>query len=156
MKGISAVIATIMLVAITVGIIILLNVWFPSLFSSQTETIEESSDVFAKCVTSTLDIEQVRYTSGSRLVNVTATSTGSEVLKNVTISIVGSGLSTISYKLYNVSGDDLLPGTTFALSVNTTNGATVPPELVTVSGFCQSKSIVTDTCKAGESCMKPT
>jgi hypothetical protein len=43
----------------------------------------------------------------------------------------------------------------FAASVNTTGGALVPPEIVSVSGICQGQYAVSSSCKFGEACMKP-
>lgn len=157
MKGISPVIATILLIAITVSVVVLVNIWFPGLIGSQQETIESSSTEFTSCASSHIEITEVRYpSSGSpRIVNVTIGSSGSENLKNITIVVVGGGASTATYKYYNASGDDLIPGLSFATTVNTTGGASLPPEIVTASGFCRTSYVVTDDCKAGESCMKP-
>jgi flagellin-like protein len=157
MKGISPVIATILLVGITVGVIIIVNIWFPGLIGSQTETIETSSESFTKCAATTLNIDSAKYysTGTSRIVNVTITTSGSQNLKNVTITVAGAGGSTVSTKFYNQTGDDLVPGLNFATSINvTSNVSSLPPEIVTVAASCQQTFIITDTCKSGESCMR--
>lgn len=157
MKGISPVIATILLIAITVSVVVLVNVWFPGLIGSQQETIESSSSDFTQCASSNLEVVQARYlASGSpSIINVTVGSSGSQNLKNVTIVVVGGGASTTSIKYYNQTNDDLVPGLSFAVSLNTTGGASLPPEIVTVSGFCGTSYVVSDDCRAGEACMKP-
>lgn len=156
MKGISPVIATILLVGITVGVIIIVNIWFPSLIGSQTETIESSSQQFTRCASTTIDLVEVRYpASGSpKLINVTISTSGSQNLKNVTVSIAGGGASVTSIKYYNATGDDLVPGVSFSAAVNATN-TTLPPELVTVSATCQGAFVLSDSCSAGQTCMKP-
>jgi flagellin-like protein len=165
MKGISPVIATILLVGITVGVIIIVNIWFPGLIGSQTETIETSSESFTKCASTTMNIDSAKYytalaggvagPNASRMVNVTVTTSGTERLKNVTVTVSGAGGSAVSPKFYNATGDDLVPGVPFAVSMNVSANVTkLPPEIVTVSASCQQTFIITDTCKVGESCMK--
>jgi archaellum component FlaF (FlaF/FlaG flagellin family) len=104
-----------------------------------------------------MNIDSARYytTGTSRIVNVTVTTSGSQSLKNVTITVAGAGGATVSPKFYNATGDDLVPGLTFATSMNvTSNVSSLPPDIVTVSASCQQTFIITDTCKTGEACMK--
>lgn len=157
MKGISPFVAAILLIALTVAVGGLLAGWFSTLTSSQTQTVSATSEQLAKCASSSLSISEVRYsaTGASRLVNVTTSSSGTQYLKNITISISGGGATSNSIKYYNASGDDLPPGGIFATSVNTTGGALVPPEIVSVSGICQNQYAISVSCKAGETCMKP-
>jgi len=156
-KGISPFVAAILLIALTVAVGGLLAVWFSTLTSSQTQTVSSSSEQLAKCASSSLTINEVRYDSSgaSKLVNVTLSSGGSQYLKNITISVTGGGGTSNSIKYYNASGDDLPPGGVFAASVNTTGGALIPPEIVSVSGICQGQYAVSVSCKAGEACMRP-
>lgn len=157
MKGISPLIATILLIAFTVAVGGLLSVWFSSLTTSQTQTVQAGSDALANCATTSLSITDVRYVASgsSRIVNVTIASSGNQNLKNLTFVIAGGGAVTNSIKYYNSSGDDFTPGSIFATSIDTTGGASVPPELVSVSAICQGRLSKETTCKAGESCMKP-
>jgi len=157
MKGISPFVAAILLIALTVAVGGLLAVWFSTLTSSQTQTVSASSEQLAKCASSSLTINEVRYSStgASSLVNVTTSAGGSQYMKNITISISGGGATSNSIKYYNATGNDLPPGGVFAASVNTSGGALVPPEIVSVSGICQGQYAISTSCKAGESCMKP-
>jgi len=157
MKAISPMIAVVLLIAFTVAVGGLLSVWFSTLTSSQTQTVSSDSEAQVKCASNSLTVSEVRYpSSGSpRIVNVTLTSAGSQVMKNVTITVVGGGASTNSIKYFNASGDDMVPGTAFATSINTTGGAVLPPDLVSVTSFCLNRYTVSGSCKSGDPCMKP-
>lgn len=157
MKAISPMIAVVLLIAFTVAIGGLVSVWLSTLTSSQTGTIQVSAENLAKCASSTLAASEVRWASPgtSRIVNVTITSGGTENLKNITITVAGPGGSTNSPKFFNGTGDDLIPGLTYATSMNVTaNVSLLPPELVSVTGICQGSFAVRGECKAGEKCMK--
>lgn len=157
MKGISPLIASILLIAFTVAVGGLLSVWFSTLTSSQTQTVQSSSESLAKCSSTSLSINEVRYVASgsSRIVNVTLSSSGTQSTKNVTISITGGGGTTNSIKFFNATADDFLPGAIFATSINTTGGALVPPEIVSVSAMCQGQYAIASSCKSGDACMKP-
>jgi flagellin-like protein len=157
MKGISPFVAAILLIALTVAVGGLLAVWFSTVTSSQTQTVSASAGQLAKCASSSLTINEVRYSSDgtSSLVNVTTSSAGSQSLKNITISISGGGATSNSIRYYNASGEELPPGGVISASIDTTGGALVPPEIVSVSGICQGQYAISTSCKSGESCMRP-
>lgn len=157
MKGISPLIATVLLIAFVVAVGGLLSVWLSSLTSSQTETVEAGGDALAKCATTNIIIEQVKYASSGTppLVNITVSSIGSQVLKNLTMTVTGGGATTTSIKYFNATGSDFQPGSVFSASLNTSGGALLPPELVTASALCQNVRSVSDDCNSGDSCMIP-
>lgn len=156
-KGISPFIATVLLIAFTVAIGALISVWFTNVTSSQTQTVQSGSDALSKCASTSMTVNEVRYAGNgsSSLVNVTVSSSGTQSLKNVTISVTGGGATTTSQKFFNATGNDFLAGTYFATSMNTSGGASLPPEIVSVSGLCQGQQAIVATCKTGDSCMKP-
>lgn len=153
MKGISPLIAVILIVAVTVGVGGLLSVWFSSLTSTQTETVSSSTDKAAKCAASALIVEEVRYKTGHNLVNVTVFyKTGTEPLRNLSVSVTGGGRTNTSSVLYTTS--DFSAGQSEAFQINVSGGATIPPDLVTASAFCQTTYSITNSCKSGSACMK--
>lgn len=158
MKGISPFIAVVLLIAFTVAIGGILSVWFSTITTSQTATVQSSSDALAKCSSTAISISDVRYNTSAaatpKMVNVTFSSSGNQNLKNVTITVTGGGSATVSRQYFNATGDDLLPGGVFATTVNTT-AATIPPEQVIVNALCQSQYAISNVCKSGEPCMKP-
>ncbi len=157
MKAISPMIAVILLIAFVVAIGGLISVWFSTLTSSQTGTIETSADALAKCASSTLSVDEVRWASpgSSRIVNVTVVGGGTENLKNITITVAATGGSINSPKFFNGTGDDFIPGSLYSTSINiTANVSSLPPEIVTVTGICQNTFSVRGECKAGQDCMK--
>ncbi len=157
MKAISPMIAVVLLIAFSVAIGGLVSVWFSTLTSTQTGIVQSGAENLAKCATSTLAVDEVRWlaTGSSRTVNVTVSSGGLENLKNITITVTGPGGSTNSPKFFNGTGDDFIPGSTYATSINVTaNVSALPPELVSVTGICQNSFAIRGECKAGEKCMK--
>ncbi len=156
MKGISPLIATILLIAFTVAVGGLLSVWFSTLTTSQTQTVQAGSDALASCATTSISIDSVRFVrnAASTWVNVTVASSGSQNLKNLTITVSGAGSVTRSVVFYNSSGDDFTPGSIFATSLSVP-ASSIPPELVSATARCQSTLSKEARCASGESCMKP-
>ena len=156
MKGLSPIVAVVLLIAFVVAVGGILSVWLSGIAEDQTQTVSADSEAVAKCVSNSIVVDSVRYqTSGSDLVNVTFTSDGSEAIKNITITIVGGGAVTNSIKYFNGTTDELSPGLVYSASVDTAGGAILPPEVVSVTGLCQRAVSITGTCDQGESCMKP-
>ena len=156
MKAISPMIAVVLLIAFTVAVGGLLSVWFTTITTSQTSTVQASGESLGKCAQNSLDIESVKYPSSlsPRIVNVTVASVGTQSVKNLTITVVSSGGTATSIKFFNATGDDMSAGTVFATTINASN-ITLPPELVKVNAFCQGRSIAAE-CAAGQDCMNPT
>ena len=100
MKGISPMIAVILLIAFTVAIGGILSVWLTGLQQQQTTATGEYAEKVAKCASVSLAIEnisssvfQVSYESGTyKLENVTVT----VVFKNGTASTINCSSTTLS------------------------------------------------------------
>jgi flagellin-like protein len=56
MKGLSPIIATVMLIALSLSVVAILATWFSSLTKSQTENIESGSVKLVNCTTANLDL----------------------------------------------------------------------------------------------------
>jgi flagellin-like protein len=67
MKGISPLIASVMLIAITVALAALVMSWNNALFKSTTKTVENRTDVAVECSSAQITIEDVYITPGTEL-----------------------------------------------------------------------------------------
>ena len=155
MKGVSPLIASIILIGFTVAVGGIIGMWLTTLSRTQTGIIENIAEKQAKCSSSTLVIKEAKYNLSSTLVNVTVThETGSEKLYNLTIEVSGGGKTSKSTTNFTNASDPFEPGQSYAVSVNTANGATLPPEYVRARSFCQDVIGVVGECKSGQPCMK--
>lgn len=151
MKGISPFIATILIIAITVGIGSILSVWLPSLITTQTQTVGASAESQAKCTSTTLKIDQAAYHVGTNLVNVTVeVATGSQNLQNLTITVEGAGITNTSGKGY--TSTYFSPGDINVSSIPVSSSV-IPPDFVTATAICQGSVTIIATCKSTDSCM---
>jgi flagellin-like protein len=81
-KGLSPLVATVMLIAITLGASALLGSWFASTIKIQTETIGESATKQINCTAAILDIVDVICSSSNQSLKVALTNIGSIELYN--------------------------------------------------------------------------
>ena len=154
MKAISPFVAAILLIAFTVGVGSIMAVWLPTLINTQTQAVSSTGNKAAQCASTTITIKEVKYTSGSNLVNVTIeVTTGQQPLRNVTITVEGGGKTNSSAIAYTTS--DFTSGQLYSSSINTTGGATIPPSLVIANAFCQTTYPVIARCITGDPCMMP-
>ena len=147
MKAVSAMIATVLLIAFTIAVGGILSVWLSNLTISQTTTVSSGTDKQVKCSASALRIAEVRYPTGvgRSSVNVSVIyDSGTESLSNITVEITARGIT----DLVNSTGT-VTPGE--ARPVNVT--ANYPPEVVSARGFCQNTVPIVGTCKIGQPCM---
>lgn len=149
MKGISPLIAVVLLIAFTIAVGGILSVFVTTFTSTQTKTVSSTTEAQVKCSTASLDVKEVRYPASGATgrVNVTVIySTGSETLANITVQVVARGGI-----VQATSTSSVAPGESRAIQVVSAN---IPPEVVRAFGICQSTVPVVGECKAGESCMK--
>jgi len=155
-KGISPLLATVILIALTLSVAALLGSWFTSITRTQTTMIEETATKQINCTAALLDIVDVTCSGNNDNIKVTITNLGHDIsLYNF------STLVTINntYYLNNTGGpnstDPLNPGEQAILSYhcdNTTycvNGVKV--EKVRVSSYIcpdkyAEKSFTDKTC----------
>lgn len=152
MKGISPLVATVLLIAFTIAVGGILSVWLGSFTKTQTTIVESSSDAQVKCALSALVVKEVKYhcSSDPRYANVTVVyETGTEQLSNITISVFSGGNFTSSTGW--ASG--LVQGQTASFTLNIV-GMKCPIERVRANSICQGTYPVVAECKSGDPCFK--
>jgi flagellin-like protein len=179
MKGISPMIAIVLLIAFVVAIGGILSVWLTGLTTTQTGVVGTAAEKQVKCAASVLDITEVTSILGNSngdLLNVTVKyTTGSEDLYYFNITLVDSGRTstTVTPKIgHNFNKSFVFsPGDMHVFNINTscTAGTSCPGQdpveaagadlsgglqSVRVTAKCQDDYPVIDECKAGEACMK--
>ena len=148
MKGISPLIATVLLIGFTIAIGGIISVWISGTTRTQTEEIGKQANIQSQCVGSSLAVKEVRQ-SGAQ-VNVTyVLETGTETLTNITVEGIAAGNRTSIGPFYTNSS--MKPGESNSTSFNI--APVVPLEIVRVFGICQSQYPVSTECKAGKPCM---
>ena len=154
MKGISPLIAAVLLIGFTVAVGGIIGIWLTSLTKTQTSTVEDFGEKQAKCAGSTLTIKEAKYNMSSTFVNVTLTyETGTERLFNLTVEVSSGGATTQSIPAYNISSDPFEPGESYAVAVSVA-GMQLPPDYVRARAYCQDVIGIIGECKSGQSCMK--
>ena len=148
MKGISPLVASVLLIGFTVAIAGIISVWLTGSTRTQTEIIGEQANLQAHCLGSSLVVKEVRRSGGQ--VNVTyALETGTESLNNITIEAIALGNSTKIGPFYTNSTLGPGDGNSSTLTIQPVGSL----ELVRVVGICQKKFPISTECKAGKPCM---
>ncbi|MBI4009638.1 MAG: hypothetical protein HY361_00385 [Candidatus Aenigmarchaeota archaeon] len=148
MKGLSPIVAVVLLIGFTVSIAGIVSVWITSTTRTQTEIIGEQASLQAQCVGSTLVVKEVRRSSGQ--VNITyALETGTEGLTNISIEAIALGNTTRAGPFY--VNTTIKPGEGNASTLNIQPVG--PLDLVRVFGLCQNKYPISTECKSGKPCM---
>ena len=78
-KGISPLLATVILIALTLSVAALLGSWFTSLTRMQTGIIEEAAEKQVNCTAALLDISDVTCSNASQKIQVTITNLGNDI-----------------------------------------------------------------------------
>jgi len=76
MKGLSPIIATVMLIALTLSIVAILATWFSSLTKSQQENIESGSARLVNCTTANLDLVGVICSNTTKQLQIAVNNLG--------------------------------------------------------------------------------
>jgi flagellin-like protein len=145
MKGISAIIATVLLVAFTVAVAGILSMWATTLTTTQTQTVSNQTGGVIVCSPAIIIDEARVPAGGAGSVNVTFHNAGTQSITNINVDIRNS--STIS----TVAAGTLGAGQSNITSVGS-QSSTV--DLVKVRGVCASTVVVSDTCDPTEKCWK--
>ena len=138
MKGISAMIATVLVVAFTVAVGAILATWFTSITRTTTAGTETQSQAIIKCANSGFDI--ISVTSSS----VTVTMSSSDV--KIYTKFIRASDGTV------ITATDTLTSAGEAKSLSWTRGTNTS---VTVSALCEYGTFNTTieaSCQVGESC----
>ena len=149
MKGISAVIATVLLVAFTVAVAGILSVWSTTLTTTQTQTVSNQTGGQALC-SPALILDEVKVTSGGGGVNVTYRNAGNQIITSVKVwARTVSGIYTNTSFVPNLAA-----GESAVTGVPLTGGTANTTDLVRVTGTCASNVQVSAECKSSDPCWK--
>jgi flagellin-like protein len=148
MKGISPLIAAVLLIAVTVGIGLIVSMFYMSFTKQTTGSVSGSGQTLVNCGDSYPTVSMVRYpASGSGMMNVSFINPGNDLLSNVTIyTVMSNGVT------YANSTGSLPQLSSNATQLFNINGLGIPTE-VRVVGIC-SGSPVSGSCLTGQFCMK--
>ncbi len=143
MKGISPMIATVLLLAFTVAVGGVLSIWISGLTTSQTATVENRSSGVMKCSPG-LIIEKVDVPAGTGLVNITYWNGGQFSISGIVVEVINMSLSTAA-----ADSATLVAGQMGSHRFNLLSGA--PATRIRVKGNCQGGPVA-DDCDATEAC----
>jgi len=159
MKGISPLVATVLLIVLVVAIGTIVGFFITTFTKTHTEAIQQSSEKMTKCGNVILTIDEVGTDADLNPVNVTFTySAGTEYLYNFTVFIIDvnakfNSTSSLSPN-YNAT-NPLRVGNHVFWSISTTGwGLSGSLNHVRIYGLCKTDYPVTADCKSGEVCMK--
>jgi flagellin-like protein len=152
MKGISPLIAAVLLIAFTVAIGGVVSLFFTSFTKQTTSGVSSQGQALISCTGSAPTVDLVRYGSSSfMLVNVTYTNPGSITLQNV---VIYTTLSNSSTNTTYPSASTLAPLASASIALNMSGGVGVTE--VRVVGVCVASTgnqTVSGACLSGQSCM---
>jgi len=157
-KGLSPLIAVVLLIAFTVGIAGLVLTWLGTLSGKQMEKTSEVADKQILCSRSFLDITEVKYGTVS---NVTLRYTlGTEDLYNFTLTFIdntgqyyATPVANVTPQYNDTEGQRFKPGMIAVWNINTSSLTGSSLSRVYVSALCQKIFPVSTECKAGKMCM---
>ncbi len=137
-KGISPLIAAVLLIAFTVATATLIAGWFSTLARTTTATVTNRTDMAVGCSGASISIDQVYGVA-----NASGTMTSRAVVRNNGLA----NLSIISAQFFNTTGNNFTTGTTLPVVMNRGNITTLSftTNLNTCPGAF-SRVIVTTDC----------
>lgn len=101
LKGISPLVATILLIALTVAVAGIISIWANSFARSQTELVGEKSTISITCSYGNINMKNLRFQTASTRLAGTLENIGQISLGNISLSIVYQNASSQSVKLCN-------------------------------------------------------
>lgn len=147
MKGISALVATVLLLAFTIAVAGIVSIFFTSFAKTNSAAVNSQGQGLITCIDSTPTVSLVKYSlSGVGIMNVTYSNSGNDNLLSITIYTRMSNGNT-----YVNSSGSLPPLSANSTQLFNINGLGTPLE-VRVVGLCSS-SPVSGSCLTGQSCM---
>jgi len=149
MKGISAIIASVLLIAFTVAVGGILSVWSTTLTTTQTQTVGNQTGGQIVC-SPALIVDEVEVTSGGGGVNVTYHNAGNQVITNVkTWARTVSGIYTNTSFVPNLAA-----GESAVTGVPLTGGTVNATDFARVTGICANTIAVSAECTPADRCWK--
>ena len=150
MKGISAIIATVLLVAFTVAVAGILSIWSTTLTTTQTQTVSNQTGGQVICSPAIVIDEAKVPSTGNYTLNITYRNAGVQPITNVKV-----WARTVS-GMYSVSGTALSGGdvSVTGLTLLSVGGSNASSDLVRVTGLCASVVVVSADCLPTNKCWK--
>jgi flagellin-like protein len=154
MKGISPLVATVLLIAFTVAVAGMLSTWLTGFTSSTSKQVSDSSSTTLSCSYGGISLGSLKYGSSSSSLAGNIENTGTVSLGNVSIQIVYTNKTVGNYFLATQNG----------VGINSSNAvkniSLIPRDLITFNVTAQSNyelvrvstncSSVFDSATAGE------
>ncbi|MBI2084665.1 MAG: hypothetical protein HYT70_03595 [Candidatus Aenigmarchaeota archaeon] len=106
MKGLSPLVATVLLIAFTVGIGGLISVWLSGFTQTSTGIVRKEGEHQVICSNGALDISNLRYCNNN--ISGIIKNNGRITLGNITVQIVFLNSSQVSFALNDTSGNYLV------------------------------------------------
>ena len=123
MKGISPLVATVLLIALTVGIGGVIGFWLTGFTQTSTQIVAQQGQLQIICQNGAIDVVNLKYCNN----NITGTvrNNGRIALGNITVQVIFNNASQVNLALNDSSGSYLAlkPGVVFAFnqSIGSTN-----------------------------------
>ncbi len=149
MKGISPMVATVLLVAFTIGIGGLISVWLSDFTQQSSKTVSKEGQNQIICSNGAVDLSSLKYCSTTNNISGIIKNNGRITLGNITIQTVFKNGTLVSHALNSTgtgaSGGDFLslrPGQIFSFNVSIGSGSSGNYDRIWVYTNCTG---VTDT-----------
>ena len=130
MKGISPLVATVLLIAFTVAVAGLLSNWLTGFASQTTQQVGTSSSNTLSCSYGGVSLGSLKFSSSSNTISGNIENTGTVSLGNVSLQIIYSNKTVANYLLCTVSG--------VANNCTAKNISLIPRDLVTFNISAQN------------------
>lgn len=101
MKGISPLVATVLLIAFVVAIGGIILTWMNTFARTQTELVEEQASISITCSYGSINLKNPKFTSGTTRLSGTIENIGQIELGNITVSIVYQNATSQTIELCN-------------------------------------------------------
>lgn len=141
MKGISPLIATVLLIAFTVAVAGLLSTWLTGFTSQSTKQVSESSSTTLSCSYGGVSFGSLKFSSGTSTIAGNIENTGTVSLGNISIQVIYANKSISTYLLCLSGG--------VGSNCTAKNMSISPRDLVT---FNVSTSSTYDTIRVSTNC----
>lgn len=143
MKGISPLIATVLLIAFTIGVGGLVSLFATSLTTTTTGITSNSSESLTKCAGAWLEVRRVTNST------IVFSNPNRETVTAVQVIFTNGNNQTATDQI-------LSPGETGALTLNggliSSSNVVTANTTVTVRGQCQATTLAEGVCKQGQAC----
>jgi flagellin-like protein len=99
MKGISPLVATVLLIAFTVSVAGIISVWLTSFARTTTSTVGEESERQLLCIHASLSLRSVAYSSSSNTLTGILENSGEVPIGNISLQIIYNNATSQKFEL---------------------------------------------------------